>query len=96
MTLGRYLRWLFMLRFVAALLALTALLQLVDLMDRSDEILDRGLGWPGMLRFAVLRLPLVVPSVIPIAALASAVLTLAGLAYSSEVAAMRASGLALG
>lgn len=93
--LGLYLCRLYALRFLAVLLGLAGLLQLVDLMDRSDEILERGLGAAGMARYALLRLPLGVPAIVPIASLAAAVLTFAGLAGRSEIAAMRASGISL-
>lgn len=96
MTFGLYLSRLFALRFLAVLLALAAILQLVDMMDRADEIAVRGLGLEGVVRFALLRLPLVIVPVVPIAALAAAVLTFATLAWRGEISAMRAAGLALG
>lgn len=96
MTLARYLGRLFVARFLTVLAGLAAVLQLVDLMDRSDEIVERGLGAAGMVRYALLRLPLVTAPAVPIAILAAAVLTFAALAWRGEIAAMRAAGVAVG
>lgn len=96
MTIALYLWRLYAIRFLGVLLGLAGLLQLVDLMDRSDEILERGLGMAGMAHYALLRLPLGVPAIVPIASLAAAIMTFAGLAGCSEIVAMRASGMALG
>lgn len=93
MTLALYLARMFLPRALGSLAVLAGLLQLVDLMDRSDEILERGLGAAGLARYAIYRLPLVVAPVIPIAALLGALFTFNALAGRSEIQAMRAAGL---
>lgn len=95
MTFGRYLSRLFLLRLLAATMALAGLLQLVELMDRADDILARGLGVAGMVRFALYRLPLLLGPVQPIAVLIAALLTWGALARRGEVAALRAAGVSV-
>lgn len=93
MTFALYLSRMFLARLTAGLLALAGLLQLVELMDKADEILERGLGVTGMVRFAFYHLPLVLNAVLPIAVLMASTLTLAALARRGEIAALRAAGL---
>lgn len=95
MTFALYLSRMFVARLAAAMLALAGLLQLVELMDKADEILARGLGVAGMVRFALYHLPLVLGAALPIAVLLAATLTLAALARRGEIAAMRAAGLSV-
>lgn len=95
MTFGRYLSRLFLLRLALATLVLAGLLQLVELMDKADEILARGLGAAGMVRFALYRLPLLLGPVQPIAVLIAALLTWSTLARRGEVAALRAAGVSV-
>lgn len=95
MTFARYLSRLFLVRLVAATLALAGLLQLVEIMDKADEILARGLGVAGMVRFAFYRLPLLLGPVQPIAVLIAALLTWGALARRGEIAALRAAGVSV-
>lgn len=93
MTLIVYVSKMYAAMLMLIVIALAGLLQLVDLMDRADEVLARGLGMGGMVRYGVLRLPLTLAAAMPIAALAAAVLTFAALAGRGEVSALRAAGL---
>lgn len=93
--LARYLSRAYVARLLAVLLGLAGLLQLVELMERSDEILERGLGAVGVLTYATLRFPQLLAPVLPIASLAAAILTFSGLAGRGELEAMRASGVAV-
>lgn len=93
MTIASYLTRLYIARLTLLLVGLAALLQVVELMDRSDDVLDRGFGVVGLIRYGLLRLPLTVGAAVPVAALTAAVLTFAALAARGEVVAMRAAGL---
>ncbi len=95
LTFARYLSRLFLLRQAAATLALAGLLQLVDLMDKADDILARGLGVAGMVRFTLYRLPLVLGPVQPVAVLVAALMTWGALARRGEIAALRAAGVSV-
>ena len=95
LTFARYLSRLFLLRLAAATLALAGLLQLVDLMDKADDILARGLGVAGMVRFTLYRLPLVLGPVQPVAVLVAALMTWGALARRGEIAALRAAGVSV-
>ncbi|MCR6632822.1 MAG: LptF/LptG family permease [Magnetospirillum sp.] len=95
MTFGLYLNRLFLLRLIVATLALAGLLQLVELMDKADEILARGLGTVGIVRFGLYRLPLLLGPVQPIAVLIAALLTWGALARRGEIAALRAAGVSV-
>ncbi|HWA63422.1 MAG TPA: LptF/LptG family permease, partial [Caulobacteraceae bacterium] len=79
----------------ATLVAVVALLQMVDLFERSDDILARGLGLAGIARYMLLRAPAVTQQAIGFAALAGAALAFLRLSRSSEVVAMRATGVSL-
>ena len=57
-------------RIAAALVMIVALLQVMDLLDITTEILDRGLGFAGVAKYALLRLPRLVEQAAPLAALA--------------------------
>jgi lipopolysaccharide export system permease protein len=93
MTIIRYLTRLYVERLMLLLVGLAALLQLVDLMDRADDVLERGFGVLGLMRYGLLRLPLTAGAAVPVAALAAAVLTFATLAARGEITALRAAGL---
>ncbi len=90
-----YLNRLFAVRVLAAAAALAGLLQLLELLEVTTEVLERGLGAGGVLRYAALRLPTLLPQVLPLATLVGAALTLAALAGRSEITALRAAGVSL-
>lgn len=90
-----YLNRLFVIRVLAAAAALMALLQILELMEVTTEVLERGLGVGGVLRYAALRLPSLLPQVLPLSVLIGAALTLAALAGRSEITALRAVGVSL-
>lgn len=90
---GSYIRNLLAVRTAAAMAAMVALLQLVDLLDHMPEILGRGLGVAGVLKYAMLRMPAMVEQIAGISMLIGAVFTFLQLARNSEVVAMRATGL---
>ena len=92
-TLATYVAWQLGKWTLVALLAIVALLQMVDLFERSDTFVERGLGPGDVLRYAWLRLPAMVQQAMPIAALAGAMATFAGLGRSSEMTAIRAAGI---
>ncbi|MFC0408031.1 LptF/LptG family permease [Roseomonas elaeocarpi] len=80
-------------RWLGALLALTILLQLLDLLDNATDVLARGGGGLGILRYTLLRMPSSAERLIPLAALIAAVLTFSRLASGSEAASLRALGV---
>ncbi len=92
MTLPRYLTRLFAGRALGALFALAALLQLLDLLDKASDIVARG-GAADVLRYAALRLPTLLGHAVPLAVLVGAALSFLRLAATSEMAALRASGV---
>jgi lipopolysaccharide export system permease protein len=90
---GAYVRRMLTVRTLAALAAMIALLQLVDLLDHMADILGRGLGVEGVLKYALLRLPGMAEQICGIAMLVGGVFTFLQLGRNSEVVAMRATGL---
>jgi len=92
LVLARYLTGIFLGRVAAVLLGLAALLQILDLLDRAGEVIARG-GVAEIGRYALLRLPSTLGPLVPLAVLAGAILAFRRLAASSEVTAMRASGV---
>ncbi|MBU1346489.1 MAG: LptF/LptG family permease [Alphaproteobacteria bacterium] len=95
MILGRFIFKAVGARILAALAILFALLQVLDLLDVMAEVLERGLGVAGVLRYALLRSPGLIIQVMPIAVLAGSVLAFAQLARESAIVAMRAGGVSI-
>jgi lipopolysaccharide export system permease protein len=91
-TLRRYLTRLFAGRALGALFALAAMLLLLDLFDKASEIVARG-GAADVMRYAALRLPTLLGQTVPLAVLVGAALSFLRLAATSEMAALRASGV---
>ena len=93
--LSRYLTTLLLKRSLATVLILTALLQIVDLFDTSTEILHRGLGVAGILKYEMLRAPVMIQQILPVSVLIGALMTFTGLAKNSEMAALRSTGITI-
>ncbi|HYC04525.1 MAG TPA: LPS export ABC transporter permease LptG [Azospirillaceae bacterium] len=88
-----YLSRQFLTRVLAALFAFTALLQLLDLLDAASDVLERGGGVGDIAYYALLRLPVIMDRVLPLAVLMGALLTLLGLAQNNEIVALKSAGL---
>ena len=76
-----------------ALLAIVVLLQMVDLFDRGEEFVGRGMGASDVVYYLWLRLAPTVQQALPIAALAGAMVTFAGLGRTLEMTAIRGVGI---
>ncbi len=94
LSLTGYLSRIFAVRTAVAAGALLGLLQLIDLLERTDDILHRG-GALEIFRYLALRLPDMFQQIAGFAVLAGALFTFNQLASSSEMVAMRATGLSL-
>ncbi len=94
LSLTGYLSRIFAIRTVVAAAALIGLLQLIDLLERTNDILHRG-GAIEIFRYLALRLPAMFEQIAGFAVLAGALFTFDQLASSSEMVAMRATGLSL-
>lgn len=93
MKLGNYVLRQVAVRVLAASIVILAVLQILDLLDVSQEIIQRDLGFGGILHYTALRLPRMVQQAAPLGVLAGAIFAFMKLAGDSEVAAMRASGV---
>ncbi|MBL8630420.1 MAG: LPS export ABC transporter permease LptG [Rhodospirillaceae bacterium] len=93
MILSRYLMRAFLARFVGLLLGLVLFLQTLDLLANANDVLAGG-GAPldSLLRYVALRVPSLIETVAPLAALLGALTALVTMAKNSEVLAMRAAG----
>ncbi len=94
--LGSYLRKRVAGQIFALLLALTALIQLLELLEVSTEVLDRGLGVTGVLRYAALRVPAQMELSLPLAGLLGSMATFHAMARTREITALRSAGIGLG
>ncbi|HWA59901.1 MAG TPA: LptF/LptG family permease [Caulobacteraceae bacterium] len=94
LSLTGYLSRIFAVRTLVAVAALLGLLQLIDLLERTSDILARG-GVLDIGRYLLLRLPSMFQQICGFAVLAGALFTFNQLAQSSEMVAMRATGLSL-
>ncbi|TAM11358.1 MAG: YjgP/YjgQ family permease [Nevskiaceae bacterium] len=74
---------------------LTALLQVLDLLDATTDIVQRGLGWRGVLHYAGLTLPAELVLALPLAVLVGSLLAFYALAKNREIVAIRAAGISL-
>ena len=93
MTLSLYLMKSFVMRFFALLIGLVFFLQTLDLLAQANTVLAGG-GPPAatLLRYVLLRLPSLVETVAPLAALLGALTAFVVMAANSEIIAMRAAG----
>jgi len=92
--LGRYLSGLFVQNLLLVLISAVALLQLFDLMSVADDLLkDLGGGLSVILRYTLLRLPILVTFLLPFSVLLAALLTFGQLHRQSELVAIQAVGL---
>ena len=93
MTLSRYLMKAFLGRFTMLLVGLVLFLQTLDLLATANDVLAGG-GDPvsSLSRYVMLRMPSLVETVAPLAALLGALTSMVGMATTSEILAMRAAG----
>jgi len=94
LSLTGYMSRIFAVRTAVAACALLGLLQLIDLLERTNDILHRG-GAIEIFRYLGLRLPDMFQQIAGFAVLAGALFTFNQLASTSEMVAMRATGLSL-
>lgn len=92
-TITSYLTRTFLIRVLSVLLALSALLQLLDLLDAASTVLERGLGGGGLAWYTIIRLPMVVERIVPLAVLIGSLSTLWTFASTNEIVAMRSVGM---
>ena len=90
--LFRYLSAMLLKRTFATLLVLIGLLQIVDLFDATSQVLERGLGLGGIIKYEFLRMPVMIQQILPVSVLIGALTCFTGLARNSEMAALRATG----
>jgi lipopolysaccharide export system permease protein len=93
--LGPYLRRRVAGQIFGLLLALTGLMQLLELLDVTTEVLDRDLGLPGLLHYAVLRIPSQLLLALPLAGLLGSMSAFHAMARSREITALRSAGVGL-
>ena len=93
MILARFILKVVGFRILAALAVLFAVLQVLDLLDATTDVLDRGLGVSGVMRYAALRAPGLLIQAMPIAVLAGSLLAFTQLGRENAIIAMRASGI---
>jgi lipopolysaccharide export system permease protein len=93
--LGPYLRRRVSGQILGLLLALTGLIQILALLEVTAEVLDRKLGVPGLLRYAVLSIPGHIVFALPIAGLLGSMTALYAMARSREITALRTAGVGL-
>ena len=92
MTLDRYVSRLLLTRTLVTALVLIGLVQVLELLDRTSEILGRGLGFAGIGRYSLLRLAGQFQQVASLSMLVGAIFTFAQLARTSEMVVIRATG----
>jgi len=80
-------------RILGAAAVLMGILQVLDLLEVTTDILDRGLGFAGVLYYAALRAPRLVEQIAPISVLAGGLFAFSQLARESAIIAMRAAGI---
>ncbi|GEM_PF-25405 len=95
--LGRHLAGLFVGRFALMLVLLVVVLQVLDVLNKSNQLLSAPNAQDDAIwQYVLLRAPQLITQFAPFAALLAVLITLAELANSSEITAMRAGGLSAG
>ena len=80
-----YVGRMFLLRFLGLLIFFVIILQMLDLLNRSSDIMAaEGANASSLLRYIMLRAPMIASQFTPFAALLGIVMTLAGLSHTSE------------
>ena len=95
MSLMMYILKLVGLRILAAGAIVLSVLQILDLLDITPDIIERGLGFGGMMHYAALRLPRLIDQAAPLSVLAGSIFAFIKLAGESEFVAMRACGVSI-
>lgn len=72
---------------------LVALMEILALLEQLTPILERHLGLGGVLYFTLLRAPMLLGTICPLAVLIGALLLLVQMTTNSEIAILRAAGL---
>jgi len=93
MTLVGYLSRLFLMRFLAVLLALSTLVELLDLLDAIRRLLGPHSDPLNAMTFSLLRLPLVIEQLFLLAVLLGAILAFRSLVQNNEIDMLRAAGM---
>ena len=93
--LGNYLRRRVIGQIIGLLLALTGLMQLLELLEVTNEVLDRHLGFIGVLHYAVLRIPSQLQFLLPLAGLLGSMAAFYAMARAREITALRSAGVGL-
>jgi lipopolysaccharide export system permease protein len=94
-TLAAYLRRRVAARTLALIVLLTALMQVLELLDKTTDVLDRGLGIKGLAYYAALRLPAEIVLALPLAALLGTMWALHDFARNHEMVVIRTMGVSL-
>ena len=94
-TLAAYLRRQVGARTLAVLAILVALMQVLELLDKTTDVLERGLGIKGLAYYAALRAPAEIALALPLAALLGTMWAFHNLARNHEMVAMRTAGVRL-
>ncbi len=93
--LGRYLTRVFISQLLLVLISAVALLQLFEVMSEADDLLADLGGTGGVIvKFTLLRLPILVTFLLPFSSLIAGILAFGRLHRSSELVAMQALGMA--
>ncbi len=79
--------------FGVCLLALTLLFEVFDFFDRFDNLLAENATFASSVHYFLLKLPLTINLMLPIAMLVATLFTIGILSKNSEITAMRAAGL---
>lgn len=93
MTLARYFTRVFVVRFLAVLLALCALVELLEMLDAVRHLVGHHSTFKNVLIFTALRLPLALEQLFLLAVTIGAALTFRALVQSNEMIVLRGSGL---
>ena len=92
--LGRYVTRVFLSQLFLVLISAVALLQLFDVMSQADDLLaDLGGGISVILKYSLLRLPILVTFLLPFSTLIAGLLAFGRLHRASELVAMQALGM---
>lgn len=93
-TLNRYFFRLMLSRFLLLFVALTVTALMLDLMAFADEIVEEGgNSSSALLRYSLLRMPMIANKLVPIAALIAALVVFTRMVRFSELTAIRAAGV---
>ncbi|MDY6844857.1 MAG: LptF/LptG family permease, partial [Thermodesulfobacteriota bacterium] len=93
--IDRYILLIFIKVFCLSMSGIIVLYMVIDMLEKLDDLLPFHPAFVAVMKYFILKIPLIITQTIPVAILISTVISLGMLARNYEIVAMQASGIGL-